>query len=277
MEEILEAIIVADGEDPDVELAIFDNILIDRDGVEEFQRADLPRLQNVFRIPHVIVTEAGDRIEGFKALLIILKRLAYPCRLVELKKFFNMSSQSISQIVKSTCSIMLAQQGNLLEDLNRLEWLTREGIEAYAEAIYTKGGAINNCCGFIDGTARAMCRPSVDQQDYYSGHKKVHCLKYQSVICPDGIICSLIGAYPGRRHDAAIFRDSNLYQQLEQKAVFGNDKFVLFGDQGYGLLELLITPFPGAPDNMPAQHLQFNQSMQVLRVAVVTYFVGAAF
>lgn len=64
--------------------------------------------------------------------------------------------------------------------------------------------------------------------------------------------------------DKKILKNEN----IEQKAVFGEDKFVLFGDQGYGLLVLLITPFPGAPDNIPAQQLQFNQSMKVLRIAV---------
>lgn len=51
--------------------------------------------------------------------------------------------------------------------------------------------------------------------------------------------------------------------------MFGeNDKFVLFGDQGYGLMELLITPFPGQPNQLPPEQFQFNESMKTLRVAV---------
>lgn len=112
-----------------------------------------------------------------------------------------------------------------------------------------KGGAIPNCWGFIDGTARPICRPSINQEEYYSGHKRYHCVKYQSVIWPDGIISSLKGAYPGRRHDAGIFRDSELYAELERKAVFGNDTFVLYGDQAYGIRELLLAPYGG--QNLP--------------------------
>ncbi|KAK4881548.1 hypothetical protein RN001_004867 [Aquatica leii] len=65
------------------------------------------------------------------------------------------------------------------------------------------------------------------------------------------------------------FRDSMLYNELEQKAVFEeNEKYFFFGDQAYGLMELLITPFPGRPQDMPAHQRQFNQSMKILRVSV---------
>lgn len=68
--------------------------------------------------------------------------------------------------------------------------------------VYNKGSPINNCWGFIDGTARQICRPSINQQDYFSGHKRYHCLKYQAIATPDGIIINLQGPYIGRRHDA---------------------------------------------------------------------------
>ncbi|KAF2889449.1 hypothetical protein ILUMI_16724, partial [Ignelater luminosus] len=40
----------------------------------------------------------------------------------------------------------------------------------------------------------------------------------------------LKGAYPGRRHDAGIFRESDLYAQLERHCAFPNKKIVLYGD-----------------------------------------------
>ncbi|KAK4886490.1 hypothetical protein RN001_002761 [Aquatica leii] len=54
------------------------------------------------------------------------------------------------------------------------------------------------------------------------------------------------------RHDAGIFRESNLYQELEQNAMFpNNENYVLYGDQAYGVRQLL-----------------YNNTMKVLRVAV---------
>lgn len=66
----------------------------------------------------------------------------------------------------------------------------------------------------------------------------------------------------------SFFRESMIYAELEQKAVYNEDeKYVLFGDQGYGIMELVINPFPGRPNLEPEQQL-FNQSMKVLRICV---------
>jgi hypothetical protein len=119
----------------------------------------------------------------------------------------------------------------------------------------------------VDGTARAICRPSINQEEYFSGHKRHHCVKYQSVLCPDGIIASLMGPYPGRRHDAGIFRESNLYNQLEQRARFGeNEKYVLYGDPAYPIQELLLCPFPGR--RLAIEQQNFNTRMSSMRQAV---------
>ncbi|KAG5865939.1 hypothetical protein JTB14_013139 [Gonioctena quinquepunctata] len=93
--------------------------------------------------------------------------------------------------------------------------------------------------------------------------------KYQSVLCLAGIIVSLMGGYAGRRHDAGIFREICLYEQLERKVVFNDEeKYTLYGDQAYGLMELLLCPYPGRPQNLPEYQRQFNTSIKVLRVTV---------
>lgn len=90
-------------------------------------------------------------------------------------------------------------------------------------------------------TARAKCRPTVDQENYYSGHKRFHALKYQSILCPDGLIVNLKGPYQGRHHDAVILRESGFYEQLEQHAIFPNgNSYVIYGDSAYGIRELLL-------------------------------------
>ncbi|KAJ8930730.1 hypothetical protein NQ314_016436 [Rhamnusium bicolor] len=137
----------------------------------------------------------------------------------------------------------------------------------FVVVIAAKGAAVQNCFGFIDGTARSICRLSQNQEKYYSGHKRQHCVKYQSLLSPDGIILNLKGSYPGRRHDAGIFRDSELYEQLERVAAFQNgSRFVLFGDQAYGIRELLLCPYPGRGVNEAQRN--FNTSMSVVLQAV---------
>lgn len=91
-------------------------------------------------------------------------------------------------------------------------------------------------------------------------------MKYQSVVTPDGLTVSLMGAFEGRRHDAGIFRESGFYAQLEEKVRFENRQYVLFGDQAYGIRELLLCPFPGQGLNEAQQH--FNATMTPIRQAV---------
>ena len=51
-------------------------------------------------------------------------------------------------------------------------------IATYADAVHSKGAALDNCFGFIDG---------------YNGHKRVHALKFQAITLPNGLIANIYG------------------------------------------------------------------------------------
>ena len=57
----------------------------------------------------------------------------------------------------------------------------------------SKSHALENCWGFIDGTVRPICRPGENQNVVYNGHKRVHALKYQSVVAANGLVANLYG------------------------------------------------------------------------------------
>ena len=59
-----------------------------------------------------------------------------------------------------------------------LAWLHTHTFAA-ATCIKDKGSPLSQCFGFIDGTLRPIARPTVNQRIMYSGHKRVHCLKFQ--------------------------------------------------------------------------------------------------
>ncbi|KAJ8915379.1 hypothetical protein NQ315_008266 [Exocentrus adspersus] len=204
---------------------------------------------------------------GIESFCILLRRLAYPNRLSDLEHIFQRSSPALSEICNFVTRHINDNFRHLLEDLRNLQWLNRDRLRMYAEAVTNKGAAVQNCWGFIDGTARAICRPTENQENFYSGHKHFHCIKFQSVVCPDGITVSAIGAFPGRRHDAGILRESGLYNQLEENMQFPDGTtYVLYGDQAYGIRELLMCPFPGRGVNEAQQN--FNVSMSTVRQAV---------
>ena len=59
-----------------------------------------------------------------------------------------------------------------------------------------------------------MCRPTRHQMVCYNGHKRLHALKFQSVVTPNGLIANLYDPVEGRRHDCSLLRESGLMEQL---------------------------------------------------------------
>nr|CAH7726108.1 unnamed protein product [Callosobruchus chinensis] len=236
-----------------------------------FEKGDIPRLVAALKIPDVIQTRAGHVATGVEALCMTLKRLAYPNRLEDIRIFFNgRSSSAICEITNFVITFVENTFGHLLVDLRSHHWLTADKLQQYSNAVAAIGAAVQNCWAFLDGTIRPICRPSVDQQLYYSGHKRTHCLKYQSLVTPDGLTISCMGPFEGRRHDAGILRESGLYGQLEETTVFPEGHFVIYGDQAYGIRELILCPFPGL--NLNPEQEMFNNSMSTVREAVEWIF-----
>ena len=66
-------------------------------------------------------------------------------------------------------------------------------LEEYAAAVHRRGAALDNSFGFIDGTVRPISRPERNQRILYNGHKRVHAIKFQSVVLPNGLIANMYG------------------------------------------------------------------------------------
>ena len=99
--------------------------------------------------------------------------------------------------------------GYLLTSLEH-PWLSRHYLQLFAAAIHNKGAPLDNCWGFVDGTVRPICRAKQHQTAVCNGHKRVHALKFQSVVTPNGLIANLVGPVEGRRHDRAMLAMSEL-------------------------------------------------------------------
>jgi len=136
---------------------------------------------------------------------------------------------------------------HLLSNLDQ-KWLDHAHLQQYAAAVHRRGAPLQNVFGFIDGTLRAMCRPTANQRHVFNGHKREHGIKFQSVVVPNGLVANMFGPFEGRRHDAALLADSGLLTKLDALpglAVNGN-AFALYGDPAYPLRPQLLCPFRGA-------------------------------
>ena len=96
---------------------------------------------------------------------------------------FGRSVPEFSEIISEVSSHIFDNYGYLLRSLDQPDCLQR-----FADAIYGRGSALSNCWGFLDGTVRPIARPGEHQRVLYNGHKRVHALKFQSVVAPNGMM-----------------------------------------------------------------------------------------
>lgn len=157
-----------------------------------FGKDDIPALHEVLRIPEVFRCQQGSVCDGMTGLCIALKRLTYPCRYSDMIPTFGVSVPELCMIYNTVIDYIFNEHGHLITRWNHT-LLNPENLQRYADSIAAKGAALQNCFGFVDGTVRPICRPKHNQRVVYNGHKRVHSLKFQSVVVPSGMIANLYG------------------------------------------------------------------------------------
>lgn len=231
-----------------------------------FEKADIHIVFHALRIPDKVICPNGIICSGLEGLCILLRRLAYPNRLSDIGKIFGRPDSALSFIINNMLEIIFSNHSHLLADLNR-SWLSNQSLDELSHAVQMTGAPLPKCWGFIDGTVRPICRPSRNQRIVFNGHKRVHALKYQSIVLPNGIIANMFGPIEGRRHDAGLLRESCLYDQLERHMTTpAGDAYVLYGDPAYPLSTFIITPYHGRV--ISAQQALFNKKMSAVRTCV---------
>jgi len=76
---------------------------------------------------------------------------------------------------------------HLIDERSFTSWAPH--FHEFADAFENKGIPIPNLIGFIDGKLWPVCRPGMYQHVLYSGHKRIHGLKTQGLIFPNGATC----------------------------------------------------------------------------------------
>lgn len=198
-----------------------------------------------FLLPPVVITPNRLRATVVDALCIFLRRLAYPNRLSDCMQFFGRPPCEVSRIASFVLDCIYDTFHHIIDTFDH-ERLTAEVLERYAMAVSEKGGMLNDTWGFLDGTVRPIARPSRHQRHVYNGHKRVHALKYQGLMAPDGLFTHAAGPWVGRRHDSRMLSESELYQQL---AIYSRGRdgrpMRIYGDPAYPISTFILSPFKG--------------------------------
>lgn len=223
-----------------------------------FNHAGIRSLQEHLRIPEQYICVNRTTATGLEGLLVLLRRLTYPNRLCELVNEFGRSNTELSLIFNTVLEDIYDRFSHKLNDLTA-QWVD---VQRFSIAVRNKGCPVANCWGFVDGTCMYICRPSYGQNSCYSGHKRQHCMKFQGVMAPCGIMAHLFGPIEGSRHDSFMLGESRLLEAIAE----GNLRhYCLYGDPAYPIRAQLLAPYRG---DLGEQQIMFNKEMSRVRQSV---------
>ena len=197
-------------------------------------------------VPPEIICYNGLHVDWMEALYILLKRFAYPCRYLDMLPRFAKPVPQLCLASNHVINLIYDKWGHLLTSLEQL-WLSPVDLLKFAQVIRERGGALQNCWGYVDGTVRPVSHPGKNERVLYNGHKTVHSNKIQSVAAPNGLVAILYGQVESRRQDSSILALSRQLDDLQQHFHDPNRSILcIFGNIAYQILPYHQTPFEGA-------------------------------
>ncbi len=116
----------------------------------------------------------------------------------------------------------------------------------------------------------------LDQQEFYSRHKRKHGYKYQSVVTPDSFVSSLMGSFMGQRGDWKMVKPSGLAEKLRtvNRGCQAAHALYFYEDPAYSTIYGIMGLYKNFPSRSctPAQDL-FSKIMSRLQIEVEHGFV----
>jgi hypothetical protein len=176
----------------------------------------------------------------------------------------------------SWCSIVFTSVLDYLRDryAELIVWdphrLTLQQLQQYAEII-SKAGGPDNVWGFVDGTNCGIARPIEGQEDYYSGYKKHHSIKFEGIVTPDGLISHLGGPRHGPIGDWKLWMESGMPEILAElfDGVSDMEKLWLYGDRAYSNSNGVIGAISRIGDRLlTREEREHNVAMSQYRISV---------
>ena len=196
-----------------------------------------------------------------EALCLILHRLSYPCRWFDLQNQFGRHVSALSRIFYHVMHLILqkVKRSVLFYNVSPLE------LNTFAHTFLLKGvpDAIP-LFSVIDTKKHYISKPTRHQRSMYSGHKRQHCVKYQTLEAPNGLILHCSAGDDGQRGDGYILRRSGLIHFLRNNNIFHG--FKVLGDSAYPNTDVMVSIYKG--QNLPPASVAFNSVMCPIRTCV---------
>ncbi|CAM5106179.1 unnamed protein product [Eretmochelys imbricata] len=130
-----------------------------------------------------------------------------------------------------------------------------------------------NCGGVIDGTHIPILAPAHLASEYVN-RKGYFSMVLQVLVDHQGCFIDINAGWPGKVHDARIFRNAGLFRKLQAGTFFPDQKItvgevempiLILGDPAYPLMPWLMKLYTGRPDRSKEQ---FNNRLSRCRMTV---------
>ena len=228
-----------------------------------FSSQELFRLRIALGIAEEIVTSEQDRCSGVEALCMLCMYYAFPTRRFMMIPFFGTSTSRLSRIISHLRFFLFSR---FSPGLAHPPLISADKMDEFSSAVYAKC-EVPHIFSFIDGTVRPTAKPEINQGVMYNGKDRVHALKYQVLVTPDGIMRHVTGPYCGSRHDQHMVNKSEVLDWvLQHDRSRDGHVYVTYADAGYAVAPGLMRPFPDSAVNI--SHKAFNDVLTSVRVCV---------
>ena len=230
-----------------------------------FTPPEIERICAAMDLPEYIVVNRVRSTRAF-AMAVLLRHLVWPTRLVDHATEFGLDSSSLGRIINEMATMLISLYAG---HLDLWPGVTPAHVARCAAAVTAYSPPAIDIWGFIDGTARRIARPVLNQRPQYSGYKRAHLYQYQGVVTPDGLIVSCMGPFVGSKNDLNMLVETGLERRLEPLVKQAGRTLLLYADLIYGGHPLVMRGFDAA---VTEQELMYNKFMSSLRVHVETGF-----
>nr|XP_048717238.1 uncharacterized protein LOC125641400 [Caretta caretta] len=202
-----------------------------------------------------------------KRVAIALWKLAMPDSYPSVGNQFGVS--------KSTVGAAVMQVASAIKDPLISRVVTLGNVQVIVDGFAAMG--FPNCGRAIDGTHIPILAPE-HQAGKYINCKGYFSIVLQTLVDHKGHFTKINVGWPGKVHDARIFRNSGLFQKLQEGTLFPDQKItigdvemsiVILGDPAYLLMPWLMKPYTGSLDS--SQEL-FNYRPHKCRMVIECAF-----
>mmetsp|Transcript_18556 Transcript_18556/g.31219 ORF Transcript_18556/g.31219 Transcript_18556/m.31219 type:complete len:424 (+) Transcript_18556:55-1326(+) len=236
-----------------------------------FTKEQLVRLHKALRLDRwpEVKLDNGSKFGSEEIMLIGLHRFVFPQRFCDMTSIYGRDWSALNRAFNWFCKYMRIHFSHLIYD-NCEYW--KPEFEYFAECVRKKveeksDGNIRfdpgSYCvfGFVDDTVIKTTRPgggpceegpnaarfnTLIQMAFYSGYKKHHGIKYQTLELPNGLCMDAFGPCSFRQNDLEVLGLSNLNNRLADLNDVGGKQYKTYCDGIFPVLSHMLSKHIGA-------------------------------